>query len=430
MSCATLVSAWDQLLFIFFPVFTQPTAQTFARLCAAWVLATGRHTITGIYGFVDPKEDRTHDTYHDFFHAAWSLIDLWRTWAIYVVSRFYPSGYVPIDLDDTLFHKSGRKVDGAGWWRDAVRSTCSKVVHVWGLNLVVLTVRIVAPWGGEPIGIPIHMRLHRKRGPSLIELAEAMVTDLAGWLPERAFTLCADGFYASLAGRDIPRTRLVSRMRRDAAIYALPAASRPGKRGRKPKKGPRLSTPQVMASHVRRWKAITVNERGRSRQRLVYSRVVLWYGVSHAPMRLVIVRDPEGREPDDFFFTTDLGMTEAQVIEAYAGRWSIEDTFRNTKQAVGGQEPQVWKEGGPERAAAFSLLLHGIVWVWYVHGGHRSAPLRVTPWYTHKERPSFQDAISALRRTLWRSRLFPKFGRRTAPAGIIETLLEAASRAA
>lgn len=428
--CITQVSAWDQLLFIFFSAFTEPTAHTFARLCAAWVLATGRRTITGIYSFVDQKEDRAHDAYHDFFHAAWSMDELWRTWAVYVVRRFHPSGYVPIDLDDTLFHKSGRDVDGAGWWRDAVRSTSTKVVQAWGLNLVVLTVRIVPSWGGEPIGVPVHVRLHRKGGPSLIELAEAMVRDLGAWLPECAFTLCADGFYASMAGNGIPRTRMVSRMRRDAAIYDLPPARRPGKRGRKPKKGVRLPTPKTTAPHLRNLRTITVNERGRSRKRMVYSRIVLWYGVSHAPVRLVIVRDPEGHEPDDFFFTTDIEMTEAEVIEAYAGRWSIEDTFRNTKQVIGGQEPQVWEGCGPERAAAFSMLLYGLVWVWYLNDGHRSTLLRVIPWYKHKERPSFLDAMSALRRNLWRSRLFPKFGRRLAPMRIIETLMEAASRAA
>ncbi len=35
-------------------------------------------------------------------------------------------------------------------------------------------------------------------------------------------------------------------------------------------------------------------------------------------------RDPTGHEPDDFFFTTDLQMSPQEVVEIYAGRWSIE----------------------------------------------------------------------------------------------------------
>jgi hypothetical protein len=321
-------------------------------------------------------------------------------------------------------------VDGAGWWRDAVRSTSTRVVHAWGLNLIVLTLRINPPWGGEPIGIPIRMSLHRKGGISLIDLAKAMVRDVAKELPDRVFLLSADGFYASLAGGGLPRTTLVSRMRRDAAIYDLPPPPRAGRRGRPPQKGKRLSTPQNMAAHVRNWKSISVNERGKIRKRLVYSRVVLWYGVSHEPVRLVIVRDPEGKQPDDFFFSTDVTLTEEQVVEAYAGRWSIEDTFRNAKQVVGGQEPQTWKPDGPERAAAFSLLVYGLVWVWYLRHAYQTNSFRVEPWYRQKARPSFLDAMAALRRLLWQARIFPNSGRSLAPAKIVETLLDAVSRAA
>ena len=42
------------------------------------------------------------------------------------------------------------------------------------------------------------------------------------------------------------------------------------------------------------------------------------------------------------------------AIGRYAGRWSLEDTFRNMKQYLGGQEPQTWRAEGPERAAGFS----------------------------------------------------------------------------
>jgi len=42
--------------------------------------------------------------------------DLWQTWMRFVVGRFYPIELVPLILDDTLFHKAGRKIDGASWW--------------------------------------------------------------------------------------------------------------------------------------------------------------------------------------------------------------------------------------------------------------------------------------------------------------------------
>ena len=65
--------------------------------------------------------------------------------------------------------------------------------------------------------------------------------------------------------------------------------------------------------------------RGRSAERLVWVRDVLWYRVNkHDQVRLVIVRDPDGVEPDDYFLTTDRTATGADVASRYAGRWSIE----------------------------------------------------------------------------------------------------------
>ena len=100
---------------------------------------------------------------------------------------------------------------------------------------------------------------------------------------------------------------------------------------------------------------------------LVYTQQVLWYRVCPTqPILLVICRDPTGKEPDDFFFTTDIQSTAVQVLEQYGQRWSIEDTFKNTKQHLRGQDPQVWKDPGPERAAAFSFWLYSLVWFWHL----------------------------------------------------------------
>lgn len=58
-------------------------------------------------------------------------------------------------IDDTLFHRAGPKVSGAGIWRDAVRSIGKSVVYARGLNLVVMCVRVDPPWGGMPLALPV-----------------------------------------------------------------------------------------------------------------------------------------------------------------------------------------------------------------------------------------------------------------------------------
>ena len=146
--------------------------------------------------------------------------------------------------------------------------------------------------------------------------------------------------------------------------------------------------------------------RGTTVQRLVHVRDVLWYAVNKRDLlRLVIVRDPTGVEPDDFFITTDLTATGAQIASRYAGRWSIEVCFRDVKQHLGAEDPQSWKRQGPERAACLALWLHALVWCWYLHAHPAGRTWIPRPWYTRKTTPSFLDALAALRRTLWSQRI-------------------------
>ena len=424
--------AWSAMLAVFAEFFHQPTAILFTRLATGWVLCPGRHTLTRIYPLAEPGRHKAHDAYHRFFRAgAWCMIRLWERLARRGVERFYPQGAIPLTLDDTAFHKSGRKIEGAGWWRDAVRSTGQRVVHCFGLNLAVLCLRIDPPWGGEPLSLPINLRLHRKGEESLLDLGEAMIREVAQWFPGRTLQLSADGFFATLAGRKLPNTPVTSRMRRDAAIYTAPPRRRPGQLGRSRKRGRRLPTPEQLAQRTQGWEKSTVMMRGKSQVRLLWTADVLWYAVCPERLvRLVICRDPEGREEDDFLFTTDLNATPESVVSDYAGRWSIEDTFRNVKQHLGGEDPQCWKGPAPERAAAFAFWLYAAVWFWYLQtqGCRRSwIPL---PWYPQKRTPSFADALATLRRALWRQRIFTDFEKTSLPRKMIAVLIDVLAMAA
>lgn len=424
-------AAWDLFLAAFEPVFTLPSFALFRQLVSAWVVCPGRHTVTRMLGMLDSRRRRPHDAYHRFLRAgAWSLGELWHLLAGKLVASLVPQGSLLLDLDDTLFHKAGRKIEGAGVFRDAVRSTHARVVYALGLNLVVLTLRVRPPWGGEPLGLPVNLRLYRKGGPSHLDLAEEMIRQLAGWFPDRKFYLCCDGAFASLAGRSLPRTHLTSRMRRDAALFELPPPRKPRRRGRPRKRGRRLRTPEGMARRSQRWARKSVDFRGRLQKRLLLARPVLWYSVCpDRQVLLVIVRDPTGKQHDDFFFTTDLDDTPEAVASRYAGRWSIEDTFRNVKQFLGGEDPQTWKHQGPERAAALSFWIYSAVWHWYLTTQGAKVSWPSLPWYQSKKTPSFADALASLRRILWGA-IFSTSAPRSVFPKTVTVLIEALARAA
>jgi hypothetical protein len=257
-----------------------------------------------------------------------------------------------------------------------------------------------------------------------------MLAEIACWLPGRQFLCHCDGFYASLAGREIPNTHVISRIRRDASIYQLLPQKKTKRRGRPRKRGKRLPSPEQMAKTVRNWQLVETLERGKVRKRLVYVRKVIWYKVKDAPVLLVISRDPAGKEKDDFLFTTDLKIGPAEVIGGFAGRWSIEDTFKNTKQFLGSQQPQTYKGKGPERAAALSLWLYSVVWLWYLQQRKTQKFLVRLPWYSSKTHPSFRDALSGLRRVLWKERIKFMFEKPFVHNKIFEFLIQALASAA
>lgn len=419
-------TVWDAFVENCAPAFTQPSLPIFRELLDAWVLCPGRHTVTRMIRMLDPVPRRKHDAYHRFLRVgAWSLSTLWRILAQMLAAGLLSATEVLLlDVDDTLFHKTGRKVDGAGSFRDAVRSTKKYVVYALGLNLIVVTLRIKAPWGGEPLGLPINVRLYRKDGPTHLDLTVEMLQEIRGWFPGRKMLLCGDGAYASLAKRLPPQCQFISRMRRDAALYEMPVAPKKKGPGRPRKKGKRLPTPEGIASKARKWKRALIDCRGHNKEVLVYTQRVLWYAACPAsPVLLVIVRDPAGKEPDDFFFTTQLDAAGEDVAAGYCGRWSIEDTFRNTKQYLGGEDPQTWKGRGPERAASFSFWIYAIVWYWYIKTYGSKTTWSVTPWYPGKRTPSFSDALAALRTVLWGRRVFERSNSRALPRKFADVLI-------
>lgn len=427
--------AWRELLAWMAPAFTAPSSKLFAQLISAWVLLPGRHTITRMWRVMEPDVRREHDAYHRFVRCGrWQPHALWHLLAQIVVAVAHPTGVVQLIVDDTVAKKTGRKISGAGIFRDAVRSTRNKVVYAWGLNIVLLVVPLHAPWGGEPIGLPVNLRLYRKNaGKTHLDLVAEMVQELAAWFPDRNFHLCGDGAYAPLAGRNLARTHVTSRLRRDAALYDLPAPRRKGQKGRPAKKGARLpALAQIAAAlSAAEWTQAQAMVRGTVRPVLLYSRQVLWYDVLRdRPVLLVIVRDPMSVQPDDYFFTTDLVDAAAQVVSRYADRWSVEDSFRNAKQFLGLEDPQTRKGSGPERAITLAFWAYAAVWIWYVrvHGTERTWP--TLPWYSQKRTPSFLDAQAALRRELWRQRISPRSASQPVSPIIQDTLIEVLATAA
>jgi hypothetical protein len=436
MDTASFVSAWNVLVQHLCCVFTQPTALTWQQIVLGWVLHRGPATVTGIFRTLGSLADRHWTVYHKFFYrAAWTLEDLSAhllravIWPMILESGLHdqPGGGPVADLaiDDTTAGRYGRHVAHAGWFKDASASgpaTKGRVIH-WAHNWLVGAVTLRLPsWPKWRWTLPVLFVLYRKRPDCTAahpfrtrqQLAAAMVERAVAALPQVRWRVCVDGQYATrpmVAGLP-PGTNLVSRPRCDAALHALPTGRRRRgcHRGPVPKKGRRLPSLKKLARRSKGWKTITVNYQGRQVERQVLGIVCLWHRVCrHTPVRVVIVRDPAGRQRDDYFFCTDATVSEQEIVQRAVDRWGIEEAIQEAKQQLGFENTRGWCSQTVHRQAPLAMVLVTLVKAWYARAAPGDARLlpETTPWRPDKEHPTFPDMLSALRGVLWRHRISP-----------------------
>ena len=230
-------------------------------------------------------------------------------------------------------------------------------------------------------------------------------TDTFHGAPERLryrIILSADGAYANnILLSSLPlNVDLVSRMQKNATLHALPKKERRRRRGRPRKKGdklPKLS--QIAEECSNPWISAELKQYGKSRKRLVKAFRCLWYRVAKTrPILAVIVRDPEGMEEDQYFFTTNLQLPPCEVAELMAARWTIETAFWESKAVLGLEDNRCWVKNSVSRVAPFVFLVQSVLKIWFCQCGHNSRyfSLATAEWY-QKENPTFSDMLNTLR---------------------------------
>jgi hypothetical protein len=437
---ATLITGWEGLCQLLAPAFTRPTFITFLHIATGWVLCRSKPTVTNLVCTIGSSllaHAAKHWTVYErfFYRAVWSLPEVSRLLLTRVIVPLIDRCAVglqgqgtpwaiDLDIDDTTCGRCGKHVAWAGYFKDAsVGNTLKTVVH-WAHNWVIGCVAIrPGRWPRWVIGLPVLFALYRKRKdcdrfhPFLTrqQIAAQMIRQARAALPHRAIRINADGQYATrevFAAASGIESNLVSRMRCDAAIYALPPKRPRRGRGRRRKKGRRLPTPRQLATRRKTgWRTVQALAYGRLVQRKVLPIICLWYHLSKDnPVKLLIVRDPSGVQKDDYLFCTDPSVPDEQIIERLAARWPIEECIHDGKQLGGFEQVQGWCRRTVERQAPLALIVQTLVKAWYLLYGIDAAwaqpkGTEVCGWMQKKDHPSYLDMLATLRRVLWTQRL-------------------------
>jgi hypothetical protein len=114
----SLVRSFAPFLLAFQSCFTRPSFHSFWAVTCAWILCSGRRSLTRILQSAQLTEFKHYCSFHRFFsQARWNLDD------------------------DTLARKSGRHIWGAGMHHDPLRSTQKRPFFAFGHNFVVFSLQ-------------------------------------------------------------------------------------------------------------------------------------------------------------------------------------------------------------------------------------------------------------------------------------------------
>lgn len=289
-------------------VFTAPSFGNFVVLIAGFVHALGGHRLTDALRAAGPAATKHYTTYYRFLsHARWSLDEL-GLMLIELIVQMLDLEEVELVLDDTLTHRTGKKVALASMHADPLlKKSRGRVFTSYGHVFVVLAVHVKVPALAKTgWALPVMFRLfegpsqggrddspsdvrrrqerrkqdkverHRVRKtdrevvdgelsrcvpkpddgplpeavrPKKTNLGADLILVVAKRFPHLRFRVLADHLYNGRSVlhavlSEVDNVHVVSRGRPDAALYELPPPRRPGQMGRPRTKGARLLSPE------------------------------------------------------------------------------------------------------------------------------------------------------------------------------------------
>jgi SRSO17 transposase len=418
-------SSLDRLLFLLRGGFSASTFVTFRMLVVGFLCRVGEHSVCGMLQGARLERIWHHSRAHAFFaERKWCPDELGLLLLDFLVATFVPtSAPIRLAVDDSLFHRAGKKVYGAAWQYDGSVPQGAGRQSGYGNNWVSVCLVVRLPFMRRAIGLTVLSRMWRpdpvaKRDkaakrkpnpqyPSKPELARELLDLVIARFADRRIELVGDSAYATKAFAALPeRVSVTSRLKANATLYA-PTPLRTGKRGQPAKKGQRLPKLKAIADDPNTvWEATEVTRSGKRQTVLCHTFECLWYDVwGQRPVRVVLVKASKRNEGYDIaLITMDVHASAAQIIERYDERWAIEVSYEDAKQITGVGQARNRVQKAVERTVPFGFLCQTIAITWYaLHGSAEEDVERRRQrarWYTQKRFPSYQDMLSSLRRAV------------------------------
>jgi hypothetical protein len=419
-----LPDGWQVMAAALCSVLHQRSAWRLSTIMAGIIFAKGRKTITSWFRSVGITRQ-----YKGFYYFIGSLGQKAQTIAtvlfeIMINLIYRKQTRVLMAIDDTATKRYGPKVQGAGIHRNpTVGPDGAKFIygHVWVTLSVLVRHKL---WG--TIGLPLLAKMYIRAkdicsvpGDYQVRFQNKLqqATELVKWASEcckrlgKELWIVTDGGYTK-AGFLKPAigtgVTIITRLRKDAALHALPKKLKKRQRGRPRKYGQRIHLRGKAAkSSGWFWVNVTLYGQQETKQVKMFKAI---YRPAGGLVLVLIVR----QEADCWraFMCTNLLASPKDILEAIADRAAIEQNFHDIKEVEGAGQQQVRSYFTNVGVFHLNMWVHTMVelWAWNKPASvicDRSS----SPWDNPTRRPSHADRCSSLRRVILQKTFFETSGR-------------------
>lgn len=423
MNFYSLSSSIIAILWQFSVLFSRSSWLTSLELLLGAILCRGNRTVTGILRATGLSRNKGFSKYHRILNSLdWSPkrgAEILFKMLLKMVGTERPV----ILIDETLERRRGKKIRAKGYYRDAVRSSRSKAVTTAGLKWLVMALSLRFSFARRAFALPFFTVLEPsekstkqqgRRHKTTLDWSIQMIMQLVRWTPTIPFILVGDGGFAcaKLAWVCFKNSvALVSRLKMNARIYALPEEAPAGKRGRKPKKGVRLIPfKEMLTMEDLLWKDVEIVGYDGKKNRVKYlTNTAMWGVDGFCPIaiRWVLIKDPTGKMDPLPLMSTDVNLTAVRIIELYVDRWGLEVTFHEVREHLGVETQKQWSDKAIARTTPILMALYTMVCL-IGHRLNEESPLvsEKAAWYDKGKVITFSDLLKAVRIDLWKDNLF------------------------
>jgi hypothetical protein len=324
-----------------------------------------------------------------------------------------PGDRLLLAIDDTPTKRYGPWVEGAGIHHNPTPGPAGQKFlygHVWvtlswvmqhgcwgaiGLPLLAMlyvrqkNLKSIAPW------YKVKFQTKLEQAVGLVEWAVQSLTGLG-----KTLWVVADGAYAKrpfLRPLVAMGVVVVSRLRKDAALWSVPPIIPPGqrKRGKPRTYGKDKISLAKRAGHRRGWQVGDFVLYG-VKVRKKYKTFLATYKPAGGVIRVVLVKESHGWFA---YFCTKADASVQEILEAVADRAAIEQNFHDLKEVHGAGRQQLRNYWANIAAYHVTMWWHTLIEVWAWQQPQKKLTDRsASPWDDASRRPSHADRRNALRR--------------------------------